>query len=246
MASKRFNAYQWDRKMEKVTDVLETIVKKVQAVAQVAPGRGHRLVVKDSPAKIPAAVRVVFAPPDQDIGAPCPTYGSRSAPSTPALRTFGQPQGIFLFARIASDISMALPFCAMIDTGARTTVIKKAIAAGTPNIPVHFTATTATPSVAFPIIGSARGTLFFYDSPKAVPVAELPFATADHPSTFDMTVYIVDRFSSDMLLGYGTTGFGGSGSTSSPKPRFLYGDASSRPREHYFSPFVIRLTWLSE
>ncbi|KAF4651547.1 hypothetical protein FOZ61_010376, partial [Perkinsus olseni] len=64
MALKRFNAYQWDRKMEKVTDVLETVVKKVQAVAQVAPGhhsRGHRLVVKDSPAKIPTAVRVVFA-----------------------------------------------------------------------------------------------------------------------------------------------------------------------------------------
>ncbi|KAF4748764.1 hypothetical protein FOZ63_017466, partial [Perkinsus olseni] len=98
---------------------------------------------------------------------------------------------------------MSLPFCAMIDTGARMTVIKrKLLPPGTPIMPVHFTATTATPSVAFPIIGSARVTLFLYDSPKAVPVAQLPFATADHPSTFDMTVYIVDELSSDMLLGY--------------------------------------------
>ncbi|KAF4747842.1 hypothetical protein FOZ62_014722, partial [Perkinsus olseni] len=66
----------------------------------------------------------------------------------------------------------------------------------------------------------------------AVPVAQLPFATADHPSTFDMTVYIVDELSSDMLLG--------------PKLRFLYEDTLSGPREHYFSLCVIRLTWLSD
>ncbi|KAF4713716.1 hypothetical protein FOZ62_012264, partial [Perkinsus olseni] len=36
MTLKRFNAYQWDRTMEKVTDVLETVVKKVKQA--VTPG----------------------------------------------------------------------------------------------------------------------------------------------------------------------------------------------------------------